>query len=160
MSDLPERAQGVLRLFEISQTGIDLFSDQLIEDVQGGNLNPLELRAMVKSLELIIERVNKATQDNQLRAADLFPGSSFEACGVKFTKGDIYTSYNFEGCNDPEWMLFSQQVISAKKSLSEREAFLKTLKVPLTFVDKETGEAITINPPVKKSTPGLKVSIR
>lgn len=159
MNELPDRAQGVLRQFEISQTGIDHFSDQLIEDVQGGHLNPLELRAMIKALEMILERANKATQENQVRAADLFPGQSFEAYGVKFTKGDVYTSYNFEGCNDPIWTQRAKILEQAKEQLKERETFLKTIKEPMGIVT-EDGEAVKINPPVKKSVPGLKVSIR
>ena len=160
MREMPDSALSVLRLFEISQTGIDVFSDQLINEVQAGTLNPLELRAMVKSLELIIDRVNKATQANQLRAADLFPGDSFEAYGVKFLKGDVYTSYNFEGCNDPVWASWAAILEGAKEQVKEREAFLKALKEPLTVVDDETGEVSTIRPPNKKSIAGLKVSIK
>lgn len=151
---------GVLRLFETSQTGIDRFSDLLIESVKGGNVNALELKAFFKAMEMIIERVAKETKPEQMRESEKWQESTFNAYGIQFTKADVYTVYNFEGCNDPQWMLFNQQVISAKKSLSERETFLKTLKATLTFVDNQTGEIVKINPPNKKSTPGLKLSIK
>ncbi len=158
--DLPATALGVFKLFEISRTGIDVFSDQLIQSVQEGEVNALELKAMIKSLEMILERTDKSTKDNQMRAADLFPGDKFTAYGVEFTKADVYTKYEFEVCNDPQWMLFNQQVISSKKTLSDREAFLKTLKAPITIVDDQTGEVVTIDPPKVSRTPGLKLSIK
>jgi hypothetical protein len=151
--DLPASALGVLKQFEISLTGIDVFSDQLIESVKEGEVNPLELKAMIKALEMILERTDKATKDNQLRAADLFPGDSFEAYGVKFAKGDVHTSYKYEGCNDKEWA-------SAKEKLKERETFLKALKSPIDVLDKDSGEVVTIKPPVKTTVPGLKLSIK
>ncbi len=158
--DLPATALGVFKLFEISRTGIDVFSDQLIQSVQEGEVNPLELKAMIKSLEMILERTDKSTKDNQMRAADLFPGNEFEAYGVKFTKGDVYTKYDYSACADPVWekrFVIAQQ---AADQLKEREAFLKTLKAPLTVVDDESGEVATINPPKVSRTPGLKLSIK
>ena len=158
-SDLPDTATGVLRLIGVSKTDIDHFSDQIIQDVREGNLNPLELRVMVKSLELILDRVNKETQDNQLRAADLYPGQSFELYGAKIVKGDTKTTYDYEGCNDLKWAKLNQRAILAKLRLSEREGFLKGLTSTTVDYDEETGEEFTITPPVKKSTAGLKVSI-
>jgi hypothetical protein len=161
-SDLPATALGVLKQFEISITGIGVFSDQLIQSVKEGEVNPLELKAMIKALEMILERTDKETKENQMRAADLFPGDSFEAYGVKFTKADVYTVYDFKHCNDPIWNQRAFILESAKEQLKEREAFLKTLKDPLTFVDEtgDSGEIVTILPPNKKSTPGLKLSIK
>ena len=37
---------------------------------------------------------------------------------------------------------------------------LHTIKKPTVIVDELSGEVVTIHPPVKKSTSGLKVSIR
>jgi len=42
----------------------------------------------------------------------------------------------------------------------ERETFLKALKEPMEVLDSVTGEVIILRPPVKKSTEGIKVSIK
>ncbi len=160
MEQLPSTATGVLRQFATSLTGIGVFSDQLIEAVQGGELNPLELRAFIKSIEMALDRTNKETQSNQLRAADLFPGDKFTAYGVEFTKGDVYTKYDYSACGDPTWEMLQQATESAKSAQAAREAFLKTVKTPMTIVDDSSGEIVTIFPPKVTRTPGLKVSIK
>jgi len=42
----------------------------------------------------------------------------------------------------------------------ERETFLRALKEPMEVLDNMTGEVIILRPPVKKSTEGVKVSIK
>lgn len=158
--DSPDSPLSVMRLFSITQSGIDTFSDQLIHSVQGGEVNALEMLAMCKSLEMILERVKKETKENQLRAAELHPGEKFTAYGVEFVKADVYTSYDFKDCGDPIWEQREQIAASAKEQLKERETFLKTIKGTMTVVIEETGEAVTIKPPVKKSVAGLKLSIK
>lgn len=158
--EVPATAIGVLRLFEVSQTGIDVFSDQLIKSVQEGEVDPLELRAMIKSLEVICERVNKATQENQLRAAELHPGDKFNAFGVVFQKGDVYTKYDYTVCKDPVYNQRAAILESASEQVKERETFLKSIKTSMTIVDESSGDIVTIYPPAKKTTPGLKLSIK
>ena len=145
--DLPATALGVFKLFEISRTGIDVFSDQLIQSVQEGEINPLELKAMIKSLEMILERTDKATKENQLREADLFPGDSFEAYGVKFTKADVYTKYDYSVCNDPIYNQRLKIATEATEQLKERETFLKAVKASFSLLDEGTGEVVQIHPP-------------
>lgn len=160
LSDLPNSPVGVMRQFSISKTGIDVFSDGLIQSVQEGELDPLELRAMVKALEIILERVNKATQDNQVTAANLFPGSKFEAFGVEFTKADTYTKYDYSVCNDPVYDQRLKIATEAAEQLKERENFLKAVLAPFKTIDESTGEVVTIHPPKVNRTAGLKCSIR
>lgn len=160
MEEIQRTTVNLFRQFAISRTDIDVFSDGLIEAVQGGELNALELRAMIKGLEMILERANKATQDNQVRAADLFEGTKFEAYGVEFTKGDVYTKYDYSGCGDPIWERLEQMAASAAKDLKDRETFLKAVKAPFSLLDESSGEVVTIHPPKVNRTAGLKVSIK
>lgn len=148
------------RKTEISRVGIDIESDFLIKAVKEGELDPLQGRAVIKERMDIYERFNKETQAEQLRAADIYPGNKFTAFGVEFTKGDVYTKYEYEVCNDP---IYNQRLAileAATEQLKQREAFLKNVKEPMTIINEETGEAITIYPPSKKTTPGLKLSIK
>ncbi len=160
INELPNNALGVFRLFEISRTGIDVFSDQLIQSVQEGEVNPLELKAMIKSLEMILERTDKSTKDNQLRAADLFPGSEFEAYGVKFVKADVYTKYDYSVCNDPIYNQRLKIANEATEQLKERETFLKAVKASFSLLDESTGEVVQIHPPKVNRTAGLKLTIK
>lgn len=156
----PDTASGVLALMPASQAQVDRFSDQLIESVRNGELDPLQLLATFKATEMVIERTRKETKENQMNAADKYPGEKFEAFGCTMQKADVYTSYDYESTTDPVWRQLKQIAESAAQQLKDREAFLKTIKSPMTIVEEGTGEVVTLTPPVKKSTPGLKISIK
>lgn len=160
MNELPTNATGVLNLFSTSRTGIDVFSDQIIEAVKEGEINPLQVRIWIKTMEEIIERVKKETAANQLTEADKWAEQRFEYLGATIEKADVKTEYDYSVCKDSEFELLEVALNVAKEALDNRKAFLKTLKAPLSIADKVTGELMDINPPLKKSTPGLKVSIR
>lgn len=160
MYDGPSTAIGVLDMFSTSRTGIDVFSDQVIQAVQAGEVNPLKIRIWVKTIEEILERVKKETNEHQLRESEKYPERSFEYAGAKIEKSELGTKYDYSICNDPVHGQLSKLMEEAKKQLTERETFLKALKETLVIVDEGTGEVVKINPPSKKSTTGLKVTIR
>lgn len=157
---LPDTPASVMHLMPATQAQVDRFSDELIRSVKEGETNPLQLRATIKATEMVLERVNKETQAEQLREADKYPGDKFEAFGCTMQKGDTWTAYDYASCGDPVWKNRKEIVDEAISQLKDREAFLKTLKQPMTFVHEESGEIVTIQPPVKKSVAGLKVSIK
>lgn len=159
MTDLPERATGVIQQFSTSRAGIDVFSDQVIEDVKGGLVNPLQIRVWIKTMEEILERVKKETNANQLTEAEKYSENRFEFMGATLEKAD-FGKYDYSVCGDPEWEQFTVTENTAAEGRKLREAFLRTLQRPLDLVDKDSGEVISIKPPFKKSAPGLKVSIR
>lgn len=160
MSDLPTTAIGTLRLFATTQTQVDVFSDQIIESVQNGEANPLEVLVMLKAFEKVSERVLKEIKENVLREAGKYPGNSFEFNGNKIEKAELGTKYSYDTCNDPAYKRLSAQANEIITKVKEREAFLKVLNGPQTIVDDETGEVVTISPALKTSQYGVKVSIR
>ena len=147
-------------LFKASRTGIDLASDQIINLVRNGERNPLEVGAWVKAVEEVLERVKKEIKESQLTEAGKYPEKTFTAYGTSFTKAEHGTKYNYAGCGDTEWERRHSDLETAKTRLSEREAFLKALKEPVVMADTETGEMVTITPPLKTSVSGLNVSIK
>lgn len=160
IDNLPTTAMGVLELFSTSQTGIDLFTDQIIESVKRGETNPLKVRIWVKTMETICSRLKSETENEQLSEADKYSEKSFEYAGAIITKSEQGTKYDFSKCGDPIWQQRDQILLSAKNQLKEREDFLKSLKEPLNTFDEETGETFVIKPPTKKSKSGLNVSIK
>lgn len=151
-SDLPTTAMGALRLLASTQSQIDNFSDQLIQDVKSGEVNPLELILQLKAMEKVTERVKKEIHENVMTAADKYPGTVFEFMGNKVEKAELGTKYLYETCNDLTYNRLS-------KELKERTEFLKAVKAPTTIVDESTGETWTILPPKKQSSTGLKITI-
>lgn len=160
MSDLPTSAMGVMRLLPDSKTGVERFSMQLINAVKAGEVNPLQLKALFKALEKVAEIVDEVTYQNQLREADLYPQNKFHAFGFEIEKTEVGTKYDYLSCGDPIYDQRHAAVEAAKTLLDERASFLKSLRESLTVVDDESGEVATIQPPLKKSKPGLKFSLK
>jgi hypothetical protein len=160
MNELPTSAMGVMRQLSVSKPGIQIFSKQLIDAVLNGEVNALELKAFFKAMESIIETVNEATKESQLRESERYPEKLFTAFGCKIEKAEVGVKYDYSICGDPVYKQRLQILEEAQKQLDERAAFLKALKEPLTLVDDESGEVATVRPPLKKGTQGLKFSIQ
>lgn len=160
MNNLPTTANGVLALMANTSTEIDVFSDQVIESVKSGESNPLKVLVQMKAMERCTDRITKEIKENCMTAADQYPGTEFEYLGNKIVKGDVYTAYDFTVCEDPEWNRLNEILTETKKQMKDREAFLKSLKQPVSLLDEGTGEVNKVHPAKKTSTPGLKVTIK
>lgn len=160
MDNLPSSAVGVVKMFPSIQTSVDMFSDQLIESVKKGEVNPVELLIQLKAMEKVTGRVLKEIRDNFVREGDKYPTNTFELNGVRLEKGEVGVAFDFTVCKDTVWERLNTDSESAETKLKERQEFLKTLRGPLTVVDELSAEIITIYPPKKTSTTSLKVFIK
>jgi hypothetical protein len=160
MSNLPSSAYGVMKLLPDTKTGVEIFSRQLVSAVQNGEVNPLELKALFKIMEKVSEKVDDEIKDNLLREAGKYSEKKFQAFGFEIEKAEVGTKYDYLACGDPIYEQRHAILEAAKSQLKEREDFLKALRDPLTIVDDESGEVATVRPPVKKSTEGLKISMK
>lgn len=158
--NLPDTAIGTLRLFASTQCEVDKFSDDLIQSVKSGDVNPIELLVMLRAFEKVSDRVLKEIRENTITEANKYNGSSFKFNGNKIEKSELGTKYDFSICNDPDYNKLFKTALESSEKLKEREVFLKSLKEPITLVNRDSGEVYTIIPPLKTSTSGLKVSIK
>lgn len=160
MNELPSSAIGAARMLPTTQTQIDVFSDQIIESVRQGEVNPIEVLILMKAFEKAQKRILEEIRENYVNEASKYPEPSFEFNGTKIEKAELGTMYNYAVCDDTVLERLEVDFNTAKEKLDERKKFLQALKQPLTAVDELTGEVVKINPPVKKSTSGLKVFIK
>ena len=160
MNSLPDTPVASLRMLATTQAQIDFFSDGLIRSVKEGEVNPLEILVMLRAFDKVSKRVLAEIDRNYLTEADKYPEKKFEFAGASIEKVEVGTSYDYTVCCDPIYEEREVAMNTAKTLLDERKEFLKALREPITLVIEETGEAVTVRPPLKKSTSGLKVSIR
>ncbi len=66
------------------------------------------------------------------------------------------TRYDYSGCNDPEYDRVLWEFENAKKAKEDKEKELKSLKESYEILDQDSGEVITVYPPVKTSTSTVK----
>lgn len=157
MNELPNTAIGTLKLMPTNTQQIARFSKLLIEDVQNGKVNPLELLVMLRALERVSETVIDAIQSNIDQAKDKYNERSFDVLGATVEKSEVAVRYKYETAKDVEWERRKAAVDAAMGLLKEREEFLRTLREPMTAVDTDSGEVFTISPPLKTSKSGVKV---
>lgn len=154
------QVNGILEMFSTSRAGIDLLSDQVIESVQGGRINPLKVRVWCKSMEMLIERIHKETSKNQLTEAEKFTGTKFSFSGAEITKGIIKTEYDYSACGDVVYNRLIELKENLDSQIKNRQAFLKTVQQPQTLIDDATAEVYTCLSVKKTEIEGLKVSIK
>lgn len=160
MNQLPSSAYGVMRLLPDTKQGVDMFSNQLINAVENGDVNPLQLKALFKIMEKVAEKVDAGIKDSIMREADKYSEKKFNLYGFDIEKTEVGVKYDYLACGDPIYEQRHAILEAAKAQLEERAAFLKALSGPLTIVDDESGEVATVRPPVKKGTEGLKFSMK
>lgn len=156
----PSTALGALRMMPSTASEIGRFSKQLIEGVQEGNINPLELLVMLRALEGVSKTVRDSIDGNIQSAADKYSEKEFEIFGAKIQKGDVGVEYDYKSTGDRDWEQFSVAEQTAAARRKERETFLRSLKEPMDVLDKDSGETWTIRPPLRRSKPGVKVFLK
>lgn len=157
MEELPSTAIGTLKLMPANTQQIARFSKLLIEDVQNGNVNPLELLVMLRALEAMSETVRDSIRTNIDTAADKYSEKSFEVLGCRVDKAEVGIVYDYGGSGDRDWEQFATDEATAAARRKERETFLRSLKEPIDVLDKDSGETWTIRPPLRRSKSGVKV---
>lgn len=151
----------VIHLMPSTADEVNRFANRVIQSVKYDGENPLSLLIQIRGMEKAFKIITEKIQENLLNEAEKYPDKKFEFKGNEIEKAEIGTSYDYTVCGDPDWEMFHIEEKTAADRRKERETFLRALPPgPTTIVDNMTGEIITIRPPSKKSTSGLKVFIK
>lgn len=150
MSDIqviqPSDPISVLKLIEPKDCS--RFAQLAASLVHEGHIDAIDVEVLVKAWEKAFKELRTAIKDN-VSNEGMKHGENqrFSLMGGEYSYTAVHTEYDYKVCNDPEW----NELTEAKKN---RESFLKTITKPL---DVRVGdELVTINPPLKKITMGIK----
>lgn len=163
----------ILALFETNKEQRASFVNDVVNQIEEGNISPLKIHLQLKAMEDIITQLTSLDEKKNrnfalaLRYRQLLleeagkNGKKFELYNAKFEIKETGTSYDYSCCNDPALEKLKAAAEDAKKKLKEREDFLKLAPSDGTsLVDQESGEVITIFPPAKSSTTSVTVSLK
>ncbi len=153
-------ATSVINLLPSTSDEMNRFANNVIQAVKNGEENPLQMLVQIRAMEKAFKIITEKIKENYLTEADKYPGDKFDFKGNSIQKGDVHTEYDYTVCGDPIWEQRKTILDMAESQLKERQEFLKALREPITLVDDESGEVATVRPPLKKTTPGLKVTIK
>lgn len=164
MSDIqiimPENPMSTLTLFDSDKKGLDYFIDYIANTIESGNDDPLKVRAYADKMIYIANGIKERTKEQAKTEAAKYGEQPFNYAGCEMHLTPTYTKYLYDKCNDPEWEEAEQKERSAGNDRKGREGFLQKVKKPFELLDSRTGEVITIYPPIKTQTTGVKVSIK
>lgn len=154
-----EKAISTITNFTTSKDGITKFVNQCVNEIEAGLIDPLHMSIYLKTMEKIIEGIQAKIKASALSEAEKY-GKSFEFRGAKIDVSELGTKYDYVNCCDVVWNDLNKQIAELTEKRKEREAMLKTIKEPVTMVDETTAETWTVNPAIKTSTSGIKVTIK
>lgn len=153
----PSNPLEVLNL--IDAASCEQFAHDMAALVQQGHVDPIQVRVLMSAWEKAFKSLKTAIEQEVANEAAKH-GKAFDFMGAKCEWVPTYTTYDYLGTGDHEWAIANRAEQSAAEDRKEREKFLRTLTKPLDLVSRETGEVITINPPVKRQTEGLRITIK
>lgn len=143
----------------LTKAGIAETATQIVQALDNGEVNPLDLKLAFKAIEDLGKKV-KGTLDTHLVEEASKYTKTFMYKGSEFTTMEAGTRYDYSECGHQEYNdLVSQiKVLEARKK--EIEEDLKGIKGSRTEVNEDTGEIIKLYPPKKTSTTTVSTTIK
>lgn len=153
-----DRMTQIIKILPNTKAEVIATSQDLIEGLESGEINPLELAKFRKCMTVLLEEIKPVLDKYALDEAEKY-GNKFELHGVKFEIRQFGTTFSFDNCNDPIYERLLSDFENAKVALDERKEVLKALKTSMEVIDPMTGDVRTAYPPVKRSTTATAVSL-
>lgn len=147
-----DNAVSYLTVLPANRDEINSFTSRVVTELEGGVIDPLELRRNIKAIEIALEAIKEKARDIFVDEAQKY-GKEFSYAGADFKVGEYGIKYNYKGTGDPVWAKLSEM-------LKQREEYLRSMKEVDYWTDEETGEIYKITPPVKTSTTSVSVNIK
>jgi len=148
--------------FAVSKANREELAIQIVEAMDAGELNPLDIHYQVKAMEDFIKMLtaNSRYKDYVLTEG-MKHGKSFEFNGSKMEIKETGVKYDYSNCGDQEWSAIEVEINLRKEKQKEREKFLKSVPAEgVEIVSNETGEVIKVYPPSKTSTTSIAVTLK
>jgi hypothetical protein len=88
--------------------------EAIAAEVKSGRMDPLDAYVELKAMEGAVEDALEQVKEDALRAAQTYPGKTFEHHGLKFTRTDGKRMFKFDHLED--WV----KADKAKRDIEER----------------------------------------
>lgn len=130
------------------------------DELDNGNVNPLDMAVKVKWIEDFVKQAKEAIRQEVLSSVSKYTkGEEIARYGATIEPMEAGTRYDYSGCGDVVWNALQMRAKEHDQLIKDREAFLKTIAGSQTLVDDSTGEVYTVCPPKKTSTSTYKVTL-
>jgi hypothetical protein len=144
-------------LVQLDKAGITDVARQIQNAVAEGLIDPADALIYAKKGEAMFKEIGDNVKGY---AYSKDYGKNYARFGAVLTQTELGVKWDYSNCNDPELTKLQQAFNESKKALEDRQKYLKTLKKSQTIVDEDSGEIVTIYPPVKTSTLGYSCEVK
>jgi len=148
--------------FAVSKANREELAIQIVEAMDAGELNPLDIHYQVKAMEDFIKILSSNSRyKDYVLTEGMKHGKSFEFNGSKMEIKETGVKYDYSNCGDQEWSAIEVEINRRKELQKEREKFLKSVPIEgIEIVSNETGEVIKVYPPSKSSPTSIAVTLK
>ena len=143
----------------INKTDVEAIASTLLNKLDFGYVNPLVILSTVKAYEKVFEKIKKDLINYSLSEAEKYGEKEFELNGVKFTKMEAGTTYDYSNCGHEYYNDLCKKIAELTEERKQLEKLLLAIKEMTPIVMPFTGLICEVYPPVKRSTTTLKVTI-
>lgn len=147
-------------LLNINKYAIQKSAIDIIKSLDEGELNPLEILKVFKSVEKLFEEIKPSLDKYTLMEANKYPEKTLELYNTFFTKKESPAQYDYRGCNDDVYIELKERQKLINEAIKERETFLKAIPNSIELTNEETGEIKRVFAPTTTSKTIIQVSIK
>ena len=150
-----------ISLYDLTKTERREFVTRLVEKLDVGEANPLQVHKQVKCMEDLIKQItaNEDYRKHLLDEAGKY-GKSFELHGAKYQVKEAGTKYDYSQCNDPELWAMQHELDKLTEKVKNRQKFLQLAPSEgIEVLEDQTGEVYRIYPPSKISTTTVSITL-
>jgi hypothetical protein len=142
-----------------SKSQAQLFAQQIIDQVESGSLDALEVHIRCKAFMVALTQVIESIESTTLAEAEKH-GKSFDFKSARIEVKELGSKWHFDKSNDSKYFSIKSNIEKLDIERKDRETFLKSLKSKTSILDEETGELIEVFPPYKTSKTGITVTLK
>lgn len=154
-----EKTTSIIKSLPSTKAQMTMFISKVSEELKDGFQNPLDFYLQAKYASETLKKLleDKDIKDLAITEARRY-GKSFESNGNKIEYSEnMSPKYDFTVCGDREWDELQAQLSKLQEKIKEREAFLKAIPQNSTIMDED---GVQLLPPLKKSSEGLRITIK
>lgn len=149
--NLKKLSEGVEAALSLTQSDFGLAATEYFEKLQDGQADEIDLYISFKKVESFVKTILPYIKDH---IDETKLSVEYKKHGVSLSTQKGKPTYDYSKCGDEVY----NDLLEFQKELKEREKFLQTIDKKTDFTDEETGETITLMPPIKRQ--GLNIVMR
>jgi P2-related tail formation protein len=138
-----------------SKSDLESLAGILFENSEGYEM---ELYIFAKKLEILSKMIQELSNESALNEAEKLKGETLY--GFEINVRETGVKYDYFKCNYTPY----NELVSKKKEIESEqktmEALLKAISKPTEIADSETGEILTVKPPIRTAGTSIVLTIK